>query len=113
MRVKIYKEAVASFDAAVIPFAEERVLTVALPEEISAPVKAALSKGSLKASCGGSELDGMDYIVARKVLKKLESLNVTFVRDEIKSLIEYIEKIFGKSNMADSKAYLTRIQNLY
>ena len=55
----------------------------------------------------------MDYIVARKVLKKLESLNVTFVRDEIKSLIEYIEKIFGKSNMADSKAYLTRIQNLY
>ena len=64
-------------------------------------------------ACGGSELDGMDYIVARKVLKKLESLNVTFVRDEIKSLIEYIEKIFGKSNMADSKAYLTRIQNLY
>ena len=64
-------------------------------------------------ACGGSELDGMDYIVARKVLKKLESLNVTFVRDEIKGLIEYIEKIFGKSNMADSKAYLTRIQNLY
>lgn len=52
MRVKIYKEAVSSFDAAVIPFAEEQVLTVALPEEISAPVKAALSKGSLKASCG-------------------------------------------------------------
>ena len=64
-------------------------------------------------ACGGKELDGMDYIVARKVLKKLESLNVTFVRDEIRSLIEYIEKVFGKSNMADSKAYLTRIQNLY
>ena len=64
-------------------------------------------------ACGGKELDGMDYIVARKVLKKLESLNVTFVRDEIRSLIEYIEKVFGKSNMPDSKAYLTRIQNLY
>lgn len=64
-------------------------------------------------ACGGKELDGMDYIVARKVLKKLESLNVTFVRDEIRGLIEYIEKVFGKSNMADSKAYLTRIQNLY
>ena len=51
--------------------------------------------------------------LARKVLKKLESLNVTFVRDEIRGLIEYIEKVFGKSNMADSKAYLTRIQNLY
>ena len=64
-------------------------------------------------ACGGKELDGMDYIVARKVLKKLESLNVTFVRDEIRGLIEYIEKVFGKSNMTDSKAYLTRIQNLY
>ena len=64
-------------------------------------------------ACGGKELDGMDYIVARKVLKKLESLNVAFVRDEIRGLIEYIEKVFGKSNMTDSKAYLTRIQNLY
>ena len=64
-------------------------------------------------ACGGKELDGMDYIVARKVLKKLESMNVTFVRDEIRGLIEYIEKVFGKSNMTDSKAYLTRIQNLY
>ena len=64
-------------------------------------------------ACGGKELDGMDYIVARKVLKKLESLNITFVRDEIRSLNEYIEKVFGKSSMADSKAYLNRIQNLF
>ena len=64
-------------------------------------------------ACGGKELDGMDYIVARKVLKKLESMNVTFVRDEIRGLIEYIEKVFGKTNMPDSKAYLTRIQNLF
>lgn len=64
-------------------------------------------------ACGGKELDGMDYIVARKVLKKLESLNITFVRDEIRSLNEYIEKVFGKTNMPDSKAYLNRIQNLF
>ena len=64
-------------------------------------------------ACGGTELDGMDYIIARKVLKKFESMNVSFVRDEIKGLIVYIEKVFGRSNMADSKAYLQRIQNLY
>jgi hypothetical protein len=64
-------------------------------------------------ACGGTELDGMDYIIARKVLKKFESLNVSFVRDEIKGLITYIEKTFGKSNMRDSREYLTRIQNLY
>ena len=64
-------------------------------------------------ACGGAELGGMDYIIARKVLKKFESLNVSFVRDEIKGLIEYIEKVFGQGTMPDSLNYLTRIQNLY
>lgn len=64
-------------------------------------------------ACDGTELGGMDYIVARKVLKKFESMNVTFVRDEITGLITYIDKLFGKAEMQDSKAYLRRIQNLY
>lgn len=64
-------------------------------------------------ACGGTEADGMDYILARKVLKKFESMNVTFVRDEITGLINYIEKTFGKADMRDSKSYLRRIQNLY
>ena len=64
-------------------------------------------------ACGGTELGGIDYIVARKVLKKFESMNVTFVRDEITGLINYIEKTFGKAGMEDSKAYLRRIQNFY
>lgn len=64
-------------------------------------------------ACGGTELDAMDYIVARKVLKKFESMNVTFVRDEISGLISYIEKIFGETGMIDSKDYLRRIQNMY
>ncbi|MDO4477664.1 MAG: hypothetical protein Q4B73_01315 [Lachnospiraceae bacterium] len=64
-------------------------------------------------ACGGDEIGGMDYIIARKVLKKFESMNVGFVRDEIKGLILYIEKVFGKRAMPDSIAYLTRIQNLY
>ena len=45
-------------------------------------------------ACGGTELGAMDYIIARKVLKKFESMNVSFVRDEITGLINYIEKIF-------------------
>lgn len=64
-------------------------------------------------ACGGTELGGMDYIIARKVLKKFESMNVSFVRDEITGLINYIEKTFGTEGMQDSKAYLRRIQNLY
>ena len=64
-------------------------------------------------ACGGTELGGMDYIIARKVLKKFESMNVNFVRDEITGLIEYIEKLFGAAGMPDSVDYLRRIQNLY
>ncbi len=64
-------------------------------------------------ACGGTELGGMDYIIARKVLKKFESMNVNFVRDEITGLIEYIEKLFGAAGMPDSVDYLRQIQNLY
>ena len=64
-------------------------------------------------ACGGTELGGMDYIIARKVLKKFESMNVSFVRDEITGLISYIDKTFGEDGMPDSKEYLRRIQNLY
>ena len=64
-------------------------------------------------ACGGTEIDGLDYIVARKVFKKFESMNVAFVRDEIKGLIAYLEKTFGKTNMQDSRSYLEKIQNLY
>ncbi len=64
-------------------------------------------------ACGGTELGGLDYILCRKVLKKFESMNVTFVRDEIKGLIAFMEKTFGKTQMPDSRSYLERIQNLY
>lgn len=64
-------------------------------------------------ACGGTELGGMDYIIARKVLKKFESMNVSFVRDEMQGLIDYIEKTFGEGGLPDSISYLQRIQNMY
>ena len=64
-------------------------------------------------ACGGTEMGGMDYIIARKVLKKFESTNITFVRDEMKGLIGFMQNLFGEGNMPDSMAYLSRIQNLY
>ncbi len=64
-------------------------------------------------ACGGTEMGGMDYIIARKVLKKFESTNLSFVRDEMKGLIEYIQNVFGEGGLPDSTAYLLRIQNLY
>jgi MoxR-like ATPase len=64
-------------------------------------------------ACGGTEIDAFDYIIARKVLKKFESQNLTFIKDEIKGLVAYIDKTFGENHMKDSRNYLLRIQNLY
>lgn len=63
--------------------------------------------------CGGTELDGIDYVLANKILRKFESLNLAFIRDEIDGLIDYLSELFGKENMGESKAYLERLQKLF
>ena len=62
--------------------------------------------------CGGTELDGLDYVLARKVLRKFESLNLSFIRDEIDGLVDYLDFLFGEANMIECKEYLRRLQKL-
>lgn len=62
--------------------------------------------------CGGTEIDGLDFVLCHKILRKFESLNLSFIRDEIGGLITYLNKHFGKSNMKESKDYLERLQRL-
>ena len=62
--------------------------------------------------CGGTEIDGLDFILCHKILRKFEALNLSFIRDEIGGLITYLNKHFGKSNMKESKEYLERLQKL-
>lgn len=64
-------------------------------------------------ACGGTEVGGVDYILATKVFRKFESLNLSMIRDEIKGLILYLEKMFGKGNMVESIAYLERLQKMF
>ncbi|MEG2455135.1 MAG: hypothetical protein RSC08_02680 [Oscillospiraceae bacterium] len=64
-------------------------------------------------ACGGTENEAIDYIIQRKILKKFESLNITFVRDELRELVNYIDKIFGKTGLPESKKYLVRLQNMF
>ena len=60
-------------------------------------------------ACGGTDIDGLDFMLTTKILRKLQALNISFEQDNIKKLIAMIEKIFGKSNMTDSKDYLKRL----
>lgn len=64
-------------------------------------------------ACGGEELDGIDYVLATKIFRKFESLNLAMLRDELKELCVYLQKLFGKNSMKESIAYLERLQKLY
>ena len=61
---------------------------------------------------GGSEIDGLDYILARKVLRKFEALNLSYIRDEIDGLIAYMDELFGEENMGECKSYLLMLKKL-
>ena len=61
---------------------------------------------------GGKEIDGLDYILARKVLRKFEALNLSYIRDEIDGLIAYMDELFGEENMGECKSYLLMLKKL-
>ena len=62
--------------------------------------------------CGGTEIDGLDYVLARKVFRKFESLNLSYIRDEIDGLCAYIDELFGEENMGECKSYLRMLKKL-
>ena len=59
------------------------------------------------------KLDGVDYVLATKIFRKFESLNLAMLRDELKELCTYLQKSFGKNSMKESIAYLERLRRLY
>lgn len=62
--------------------------------------------------CGGSEIDGVDFMFAKKILRKFESLGIGFIRDELDGLILYLDNTFGKENFKISKSYLMRLKRM-
>ena len=62
--------------------------------------------------CGGEEVDGVDYFIARKILRKFEQLNISYIRDEIDGFIEFLNKTFGKDKMKECIEYLTRLKKM-
>lgn len=60
-------------------------------------------------SCGGEEIDGLDYIFLRKILRKFEALNIAFLKAEIGQLISLLDKLFGKNAFAESIKFLNEL----
>ena len=59
--------------------------------------------------CGGTELEGLDYIFESKILKKFEVLNVGFLKDELIGLDAKLTKLFGENEFLKSKAKIKRL----
>ena len=57
-------------------------------------------------ACGGTEVDGFDFIFTNKILKKFESLNIAFLKDELKELDAQLDKLYGKGNFPLAHAYI-------
>ena len=63
-------------------------------------------------ACGRSELEGIDFMLRSKILRKFESLNIMFLKNEIDELIALLDKLFGKNSFAISIAYLRELQKM-
>jgi hypothetical protein len=62
-------------------------------------------------ACGGSELDALDDIFSKKILRKLESQNPVYIRNAAEGLVSCLDELFGEDNMPMCKDYLKRLRN--
>jgi hypothetical protein len=63
-------------------------------------------------SCGGDELEALDYMVSRKVIRKFETLNLPFLQTELQELELLLDKLFGKDNFTESRKMLDSFSKL-
>ncbi len=63
-------------------------------------------------ACGGDEVSGVDYFIAKKILRKFEQLNVSYIRDEIDGFVEFLDNTFGKGKMKECEEYVLRLKKL-
>lgn len=57
-------------------------------------------------ACGGTEVDAFDFIFTNKILKKFESLNIAFLKEELQELSTYLDKLYGKGKFPKAQAYI-------
>ena len=61
-------------------------------------------------SCGGDELTALDDILAKKVIRKLETQNPIYLRNAAEGLISYLDELFGTDKMPLCKEYIHRLE---
>ncbi len=111
---KLYDEAIAKY-----PVSEKTLANFALLDEfVIKKFRLAFGNRILKqlklfvpcfVACGGTELDGIDFIFTNKILKKFESLNIGFLKNELKELNQMLDKLFGTGTFPMAHAFVDRM----
>ncbi len=61
-------------------------------------------------ACGGDELTALDDILAKKVIRKLETQNPIYLRNASEGLLAFLDELFGDDKMSLCKEYIHRLQ---
>ena len=61
-------------------------------------------------ACGGDELVALDDILAKKVIRKLETQNPIYLRGAAEGLLGYLDELFGPDRMTACKAAIQRLR---
>ena len=61
-------------------------------------------------SCGGEELTALDDILAKKIIRKLETQNPIYLRGAAEGLITFLDELFGADKMPLCKEYIHRLE---
>ena len=61
-------------------------------------------------ACGGEELDALDDILSKKVLRKLETQNPVYIRSVVDGFCDYLDELFGQDKMKLCKEYVQRLK---
>ena len=61
-------------------------------------------------SCGGEELEALDDILSKKVIRKLGMQNPIYLKNSAQALIVYLDELFGKDKMPLCKESIQKIE---
>src|SRR5690554_1090789 len=59
-------------------------------------------------ACGREEIEAIDYIIARKIIRKFETLNLPFMKKELEELVSLFDSLFGKNKLIESKTMILK-----
>ena len=61
-------------------------------------------------ACGGTEVEALDDILARKIFRKLESKNPVYVKQMADGVCAYLDELFGEESMSLCKETIRLIE---